>query len=114
LSSSHTLFSIFADYELHFLAFNHTKTATGGQSKHVDHDGVVLEPFLAQLADVSVAVEADFFVGHLASSSTEGGSGNGSGEGSGTAELVNMLQRSRGDGGSDFHSLDAGSSWQGF
>lgn len=89
----------FADFELHFLVFNHTKQTTGYPKKHTDTAGHIIEPLLTQMADVSVAVEADFFLGHLKSPE---------------AEVVNMLQRSRGDGGVDFHSVDAGSSWQGF
>lgn len=93
------MFSIFADYELHYLAFNHTKKTAGYPNKHTDTAGHFMDPLLTQVADMSVAVEADFFFGHLNSRD---------------AEVMNMLQHSRGDGGVDFHSIDSGSSWQGF
>jgi len=82
--------SVFKEFELHYLLFNNIDSEVPS----------ILEPRLMQLADVSVAVEADFFLGHLRRAPT--------------ADLVNMLQRTRGDGGSDFYSVDAGSSWEGF
>ena len=55
---------------------------------------------LLEITDLSIAVEADFFIGHLHNNAF--------------ADLVNMLQRTRGDGGNDFHSIDEGSSYQSF
>jgi hypothetical protein len=104
--------SVLKDYELHFMLFNHTFTHSSeasegasegvseGVRQYLDPNGVVVERHLVELADIAVAVEADFYLGHLRHSLT--------------SELVNMLQRTRGDGGSDFHSIDEGSSWEGF
>lgn len=103
------LFRVFCGYDLHFLKFNYAveEGTWRHERRFIDEAGVLLEGTLVHLADVAVAVEADFFVGQL--SNKEGSSGH-----SNKAGLVNMLQHSRGDGGRDFHSIDDGSSWEGF
>jgi hypothetical protein len=53
-----------------------------------------------ELADVAVAAEADYFIGNLGNNPR--------------AELLNIMQRMRGDAGRDFHSIDEGSSFTAF
>jgi hypothetical protein len=62
----------------------------------VEKDIDFVEEFVMSMANLYISIHADFFVGTLTSS---------------WCSLINSLQRTRGDGGIDYNSLDYGSSY---
>jgi hypothetical protein len=94
----HELTRLYPDYRFHFLHYDRVQILNVRAGKH-DNNATMTDyvsEMLYSMANLYVAVEADGFVGTLSSS---------------WCLAIEYLERTRGDGGLDYYSMDRGSAF---
>lgn len=90
-----TQYREYPEYNFFFLSYNRVEFLNLKETEKITPDADYVSELIFSFANLFIAVDhADFFVGSLTSS---------------WCAMMNVLQRTRGDGGSDYLSVDGGS-----
>jgi hypothetical protein len=95
LSLSLSLCRLYPNHTFHYLnqrRYEYIHTGTAKEKQAIDF----VNDFLFSMSNLYISVEADLFVGTLTSS---------------WCSMIHALQRTRGDGGRDYHTVDKGSAY---
>ena len=90
-----TFYREYPEYHFHFLSYDRVEYLDLKSTKSVTESADFTQEFIYSIANLFLSVDgADYFLGSLTSS---------------WCTMTNILQRTRGDGGTEFLSVDSGS-----